>query len=780
MNSMKHIVVEREIGGRLFRFEAGKVAKLASGAVMVSHAETTVLCAAMRANPRPGLDFFPLQCDYREKMPAGGKYPGGFRKREGAPNEKEILTMRMIDRPIRPLFPDGFIDEVQIQCWVMSHDGQNDADVIACTGASAALALTDAPFEGPLATVRVGRIITDDGERFVINPTQAQLEYSDLDLVVSGHPDGVNMIEVGAAEVPEADVLAAIKFGYEEGIKPLLELIEELREKFGAPEKRLGELSLPADDVVALVKEKATAELTEARQIKGKADRSEKIDALRTKILDEHFAIPEGLTYTEHQKAEKRRSDAKEAFRQLEKKITRNLIVQKGIRADGRGFKEIRPLDMEVGVFARTHGSAFFQRGETQSLVSCTLGTGRDEQIVDGLMPEYSKKFYLHYNFPPFCVGEAGRIMGPGRREIGHGALAERSLLGVLPDPDEFPYTIRIVSDITESNGSSSMASVCGGCLALMDAGVPIKNTCAGISIGRFSDDSGKVIHVTDIIGEEDFFGDMDFKVSGTREGITGIQLDLKARGLWFDEIEQIFEQVRDGRLQIIDQIEQVIAAPRSELSKYAPRIYTIQINPELIGKLIGPGGKMIRSIQERTGTVIEVDDDGTVSIAAFDGEGGDRARAEVEALCAEIKVGSVYEGKVVSTKDFGAFIEIAPGTDGMCHISELADGFVKNVSDVVKIGDVIKVKVINVDDSGRIKLSRKALLREENGGGEGDAGEGDGGGQRESRGGDRGDRGGDRGGRGGGGGRGGRGGRGGGGGGGNRGGGGDREPVEA
>ncbi len=717
---MTYVSVEREIGGRVLKFETGKIAKLASGAVMASYGDSTVLCTAMRADPRPGLDFFPLQCDYREKLGAGGKFPGGFRKREGAPNEKEVLTMRMMDRPIRPLFPDGFIDEIQLQAWVMSHDGQNDTDVLACTGASAALMITDAPFEGPVATVRIGRIITDDGEQFVLNPTHAQLEFSDLDMVLSGPPDGINMIEVGAAEVPDADVLEAIKFGYENGIKPILELQQEFMEKAGKTEKRMGELSLPSDEIIQQVKDLVEKEMVEARKIKKKHERGDAVDALRKKMLDEHFAIPEGVPYSEHVKAEKRRNDAKEAFRMIEKKVTKRLIVEEGIRADGRDFTTIRPLDMEIGVLARTHGSALFQRGETQSIVTCTLGTARAEQIVDGLMPEYAKKFYLHYNFPPFCVGEAGRIMGPGRREIGHGALAERSLLGILPDLDEFPYTVRLVSDITESNGSSSMASVCGGCLALMDAGVPIKATCAGISVGRFTQDDGTVIHVTDIIGEEDFFGEMDFKVSGTRDGITGIQLDLKARGLWFDEIEKIFVQANTGRIELIEAMEAVIPAPRAELSLLAPRIMTVIIDPEKIGKIIGPGGKTIRSIQERTGATIDVENDGTVYIASTDGEAGERAKAEIEALGAEIKVGSVYEGKVVSTKDFGAFIEIAPGTDGMCHISELAEGFVKSVDQVVKVGDTIKVKVINVDDNGRIKLSRKALLTEGKAKGEG------------------------------------------------------------
>ena len=709
---MKDIFVEREVGGRMLRFETGKVAKLASGAIIARYADSAVLCTAMRADPRPGLDFFPLQCDYREKLTASGKFPGGFRKREGAPGEKEVLTMRMIDRPIRPLFPDGFIDEVQLQCWVMSHDGQNDTDVLACTGASAALCCTDAPFEGPVATVRVGRIVTDSGEQFVLNPTQAQMEYSDLDLVLSGHSDGVNMIEVGAAEIDDDAMLKAIEFGYEEGIKPILEMQVELMEKVGATEKRPGSSSLPSEEVMEKVIAFAKDEMKVARQIKRKHERGDKVGELRTRMMEEVFPVPsDDATYIEHKKNDADRSAAREAFRTLEKKVTRALIVSDGIRADGREFKEIRPIEGEVSLFAHTHGSTLFQRGETQSIVSCALGTGRDEQIVDGLMPEYAKKFYLHYNFPPFCVGEAGRIMGPGRREIGHGALAERSLMGILPDLEEFPYTIRLVSDITESNGSSSMASVCGGCLALMDAGVPIKDTCAGISVGRFSDDSGKIVHVTDIIGEEDFFGDMDFKVSGTREGITGIQLDLKARGLWFEEIKTIFAQAREGRLQIIETMEGILAKPREETSEFAPKLVQIMIDPDKIGKLIGPGGKTIRSIQERTGATVDVDNDGTVTIAATGGSAGKMALAEVEALCAEIKVGTIFEGKVVSTKDFGAFVELVPGTDGMCHISELDNGFVKNVSDVVKVGDMIKVKVINVDDSGRIKLSRKALL---------------------------------------------------------------------
>ncbi len=710
---MKQIKVEREIGGRTLTLETGKVAKLANAAVVATYGGTTVLATVVRADPRPGLDFFPMQVDYREKLTAAGKFPGGFRKREGAPNEKEILTMRMIDRPIRPLFPDGFIDEVQIQCWVMSHDGENDSDIVAATAASAALSISDAPFQGPTATVRVGRIFTDDGAAFIINPTGTQMEYSDLDLVLAGHDDGINMIEVGAAEVADEDVHAAIEFGYDY-VKETLGLIGELVKKAGQ-KKRDGNSNLPDDDVVALVKKECETKLTKARQIKGKHERGEAVAELRKQLLEKHFQIKEDGTVGEYETSKKRHSMAKEAFRTLEKKVTRKLIVDKSIRADGRDLMEIRPLEMEIGVFKHTHGSAMFQRGETQSLVSCALGTGRDEQIVDGLMPEYSKKFYLHYNFPPFCVGEAGRIMGPGRREIGHGALAERSLAGIMPSPEDFPYTVRLVSDITESNGSSSMASTTGGCLALMDAGVPITNTCAGITVGRFTDEKGKkVVRVLDIIGEEDFFGDMDFKICGTREGITGIQLDLKARGLDLDEIKACFTEAREGLEHLITEMEKVIAEPREDISPNAPRIVSLNIDPDKIGKLIGPGGKNIRSIQDRYGVNVEVEDDGTVLISSADGPSLEGALSEIEAVTAVIKVGTIYNGKVVSMKDFGAFIELAPGTDGMCHISELADGFVKNVSDVVSVGDVVKVKVINVDDQGRIKLSRKAVLKDE------------------------------------------------------------------
>ncbi len=710
---MTPICVEREIGGRTLKLETGVVAKLASSAVMATYGGTTVLATVVRAEPRPGLDFFPLTVDYRERTSAGGKFPGGFRKREGPPNEKEILTMRMIDRPIRPLFPDGFIDEIQIQCWVMSHDGENDADVLAGTAAAAALAISDAPYEGPTATMRVGRLFLDEGPRFVINPTATQQQYSDLDLVVAGHRDGVNMIEVGAASAPDDVVLEALRFGYEH-VQQALELIEELVAKAGV-EKRVGELALPPQDIVDLVTQRCKEAVIEARkEIPGKQERKARLDEIKQQMLDELF--PEKLdgTYGEYVESAQRRRWASDAFRRLEKKVVRELIVNEGIRPDGRGPEEIRPIECELGLFERTHGSALFQRGETQSVVTCTLGTAGDEQIVDGLMPEYSKKFMLHYNFPPFCVGEARRITGPGRREIGHGALAERSLLGILPSPEEFMYTIRLVSDITESNGSSSMASVCGGSLALMDAGVPVSGHCAGVSVGRFTDASGqKEVYVTDIIGEEDFFGDMDFKVAGTREGVTGVQLDLKARGLNLEQIERIFAQARRGREKILDIMEKAIASPRKELSKYAPKLRSFKIDPDKIGKLIGPGGKMINALQDRYGVKIDVEEDGTVVVSGSDLAKVEACSAEIEAMCAEVKIGALYRGKVVGVKDFGVFVELAPGTDGMCHISELAEGYVEKVSDVAKVGDELLVKVINVDDQGRIKLSHRQALAE-------------------------------------------------------------------
>ncbi len=699
--------VEMELGGRTLSIETGKLAKQADGAVVVQYGETVVLGTVVRAAPREGIDFFPLTVDYRERLSAAGKFPGGFRKREGSPNQKETLTMRNIDRPIRPLFPKGFFDEVQIQCWVLAADGQNEPDVLAGIAASAALAVSTLPFEGPVGNVRVGRV---DG-KFVIMPTAAQNEYSDLDMLLCGHKDGLNMIEVGAHELAEDIVASAIEFGFGY-IKQIVGKIDELASKAG--KAKVCDLQLPAADVVSIVNAKLTGPLKAAKTSGGlKLERYEAVDKAKKVFLETEFPKPgDSASVAEIKRYEQRVKDAKLAIADLEEKITREVILS-GTRTDGRKFDELRKITCEVGVLPRVHGSALFTRGETQALVTLTLGTKKDEQIVDGLGDEYAEKFYLHYNFPPFSVGEAKRITGPGRREIGHGMLAQRALQPILPPVDVFPYTVRLVSDILESNGSSSMASACGGTLALMDAGVPIGAAVAGISIGLISE-GGREVFLTDIQGEEDHFGDMDFKVTGTRDGITAIQLDLKIRGLSIDQIRKTFELARTNRLQIIDMIEDAIPQPRETISKYAPRILSTHIHPEKIGKLIGPGGKTIRAIQEATGAIIEVEEDGTVFISGV-GEGkAERALEEVEKLCAEVKVGQIYSGRVSSIKDFGAFVEVIPGQDGLCHISELADGFVERVGDVVKLGDVIRVKVILIDDQGRVKLSRKSAIKEE------------------------------------------------------------------
>ena len=703
--------VEMELGGRTLSIETGKIARQADGAVMVQYGETVVLGTAVHAQPREGIDFFPLTVDYREKTNAAGKFPGGFRKREGAPNQKEILTMRNIDRPIRPLFPQGYMDEVQIQCWVMAYDGQNEPDVLAGIAASAALSISSIPFQGPVGNVRVGRV---DGQ-FVIMPTAAQADYSDLDMLLCGHKDGLNMIEVGAHEIPEDQVHAAIAFGFDH-VKQVVGLIDELVGKAG--QEKVNDTPALPDDVVKLVNEKLTEPLTAAKTTEGdKADRANAVSAAKKAFLEAHFPQPgEDATYFQVQAWRTRRSQAKVAIHDLEEQVTRQ-IIRSGSRTDGRRADQLRSISCETGVLPQVHGSALFTRGETQALVTVTLGTGRDEQIVDGLGEEYAEKFYLHYNFPPFSVGEAKRISGPSRRDIGHGMLAQRALQAVMPDVDKFPYTVRVVSDIMESNGSSSMASACGGTLALMDAGVPIKAPVAGISIGMIkADEPGQEdVYLTDIQGEEDHFGDMDFKVTGTREGITAIQLDLKIRGLNLEQISKTFELARKNRLEIIEMIEAEISQPREKIAPSAPRLLSTKIHPDKIGKLIGPGGKTIRAIQEDTGANIDVEEDGTILVSAV-GEGkAERAIEEIERMCAEVKVGATYNGRVTSIKDFGAFIEVIPGQDGLCHISELADGFVKQVQDVVQVGDEVRVKVLSIDDQGRVKLSRRAILAEEN-----------------------------------------------------------------
>ena len=702
--------VEMELGGRTLSIETGKIAKQADGAVVVQYGESVVLGTAVHAAPREGIDFFPLTVDYREKLSAAGKFPGGFRKREGAPNQKEILIMRNIDRPLRPLFPKGYKDEVQIQCWVLAADGQNDPDLLAGIAASAALSISSIPFLGPVGNVRLGRI---DGN-VVVMPTVAQNEFSDLDLLLCGHQDGLNMIEVGAHELPEDVVAGAIEEGFEH-VKAIAGLIDQLVAKCG--QEKVNNTPPIPDDIINTVKDKLSGPLQAAKTSEGnKADRANAVKQAITDFLNAEFPdAGDDATYAQHKIAGERRKQAKEAIHDLEEDITR-VIIRGGSRTDGRSFDELRPIDCEVAVLPRVHGSGLFTRGETQALVTCTLGTGKDEQIVDGLHEEYSEKFYLHYNFPPFSVGEAKRITGPSRRDIGHGKLAEKALAPVLPEVTDFPYTVRIVSDIMESNGSSSMASACGGTLAMMDAGVPIKAPVAGISIGLIkADEPGQEdVYLTDIQGEEDHFGDMDFKVTGTRTGITAIQLDLKIRGLNMDQIRKTFELAKKNRVQIIEKIEAAIPKPRKELSEWAPRMLTTKIHPDKIGKLIGPGGKMIRALEADTGAKIEIEEDGTIYVSAVGAGKAEKAIEEIEKIGAEVKVGQIYTGKVSTIKDFGAFIEVIPGQDGLCHISELKDGYVEKVTDVVKVGDKVRVKVLLIDDQGRVKLSRRAALAEE------------------------------------------------------------------
>jgi polyribonucleotide nucleotidyltransferase len=560
------------------------------------------------------------------------------------------------------------------------------------------MAIAPIPFHGPIAGVRVGRV---DG-KFIVNPTRAQLEYSDLDMVIAGHPEAVTMIEVGCREVPEQVIADAVQFGHENGVRPICEMLKELERQAGQPK----DWQAPEADTAFLdaIRNQVLAELRAAKKISGKQEREDAVEAVYKKVVAEH--CPEGELQPAHSKGE-----VKAAIARVEERIVREMILADQ-RPDGRKLDEVRQITSEVGWLPRTHGSSLFSRGETQAMVTCTLGTSRDEQIIDDLLEEYSKKFMLHYNFPPFSVGEVRRILGPGRREIGHGALAERSLEAVLPGPEEFPYTIRLVSDILESNGSSSMASVCGGSLALMDAGVPTKAAVAGISIGLVLEENGRYKLLADIIGEEDHFGDMDFKVAGTRKGVTAVQLDIKATGLPHKILVEALKLSRKCRLHVLDEMEKVLATPRPNISEYAPRLITLKINPEKIGKLIGPGGKSVKAIQAGTGATIDIEDDGTVFISCLDAAGAEKARDMVLRITEDVQVGRIYEGKVISIKDFGAFIEIQEGQDGLCHISELDENYVRTVSEVVNIGDIVKVKVIAVDEQGRVKLSRKAAMK--------------------------------------------------------------------
>ena len=696
--------VTAQIGGNEISIETGKIARLADGAVIVSCGDTTVIvCAVSATAVKEGQDFFPLTVDYREKAAAAGKFPGGYFKREGRPTEKETLTSRMIDRPLRPLFPKGYFYDTQIISILLSADGQNDPDILALNGASAALSISDIPFAGPIGAVRVGRV----NGQFVANPTHDERAQSDLDLVYVGTENDVIMIEGSAKEMPEAEFVKALEFAHGHA-REMIRIQKELAAIVCKP-KRDVELFKVDQELLDIAYRVAGDRIQEALYTEGKMARAKAVDALReevkTAILEKH---PDADAFTITQ-----------AFDYVQKKAFRVSILEKQKRVDGRGYGDLRPISCEVGVLPRAHGSAIFQRGETQALALATLAPIEEAQMIDAYGGgEQSKRFILHYNFPPFSVGETGRTGGPGRREIGHGALAERSLEPAVPSENDFRYAIRISSEIMESNGSTSMASVCGGMLALMDAGVPMKGMVAGISIGLVTEtgDDGQLKRyelLTDIIGSEDHFGDMDFKLCGTDAGVTGFQLDLKLPGIRHNIMAEAIQRAKEARMKILEIMRGTLDKPRQELSKYAPRIETIKINPEKIGALIGPGGKTIKGIVAETGAEINIEDDGSVHIYATTGESMARAKEIIGGMTREIEIGQTYQGRVVTTKEFGAFVEVFPGKDGLVHISELADFRVKRTEDVVKVGDMIWVKCIGIDDKGRVKLSRKAALKE-------------------------------------------------------------------
>jgi polyribonucleotide nucleotidyltransferase len=690
---------ELSLNNKTLRFETGKLAKQAHGSVIVRYGDSVVLVTACRAaNAREGIDFLPLTVDYREYTYASGRIPGGFFKREGKPAEKEVLTSRVIDRPIRPLFPSGWRFETQVIALVLSADGENDTDVLAITGASAALALSDIPFEKTIAGVRVGLV---DGQ-YVINPSFEQRKTSKIDLVVAGTSDGIVMVEAGAKEVTEQQVVEALQTAHD-AIKQIVATIDDLakeaaKSKLKVQKKEIGH------DFYREVEEKVFVPLTEAMRIRGKLENYDRVD----QVLDELVAsLPEGEV--------ERKVEAKQIFKDLKEKVLREEVLTHGVRLDGRKFDEVRSIWIETGVLPRTHGSAVFTRGETQALVTCTLGTAEDAQKIESFEGEQWKSFMLHYNFPPFSVGEVAFLRGPGRREVGHGALAERALAPLAPTEEQFPYTIRIVSDILESNGSSSMASVCGGSLAMMDAGVPLRSAVAGIAMGLVMDEkTGKYAVLSDIAGAEDHYGDMDFKVAGTAEGITALQMDIKVTGITTEVMQKALEQARQGRMHILEKMREAMPASRQTISAFAPRIVTIKIPVDKIRDVIGPGGKMIRSIIERTGVKIDVEDDGRVNVASADGESAQKAISIIQELTATPELNKTYLGKVQRITDFGAFVEIMPGTDGLLHVSEIANHRVKDVRDELKEGEQLLVKVINIDPTGKIRLSRKALLQEE------------------------------------------------------------------
>ncbi|MEE8211144.1 MAG: polyribonucleotide nucleotidyltransferase [Acidiferrobacterales bacterium] len=695
---MGKITKSLQYGQRTLTLETGEIARQASGAVMASMGDTVVLATVVvDKEPRPGQDFFPLTVDYQEKTFAAGRIPGGFFKREGRPSEKEVLTCRLIDRPIRPLFPDSFTNQVQVIVTVMSLDPEIDPDIVSLIGVSAAISLSGVPFGGPVGAARVGYI---DGQ-YILNPTSGQVKESQLDLVVAGTKDGVLMVESEAKILPEETMLEAVMFGHAQ-MQPVIEAINEFTREAGAkpwdwqaPEKNAS--------LLEPVQKSGVTEITSAYGIADKVSRQDKLAQVREQIVSSVASVDAG---------EEELAEIKKAIKGIERDVVRGRILEGESRIDGRGTRTVRPITIRVGVLPRTHGSALFTRGETQALVTTTLGTGRDAQIIDALEGERKDPFMLHYNFPPYSVGETGRVGSPKRREIGHGRLARRSIAAVLPDMDEYPYVVRVVSEITESNGSSSMATVCGASLSLMDAGVKIKAPVAGVAMGLIKE--GKRFAVlTDIIGDEDHLGDMDFKVAGTSEGVTALQMDIKIEEITKEIMQAALEQAKEGRFHILDAMNQVIAEPRAELSDYAPRIITFKINPDRIRDVIGKGGTTIRAICEETNATIDISDDGTVKIASVDNAATQEARRRVEQLTADVEVGMVYEGRVAKLMDFGAFVTILPGRDGLVHISQISNERVENVSDKLKEGDNVKVKVLEVDKQGRIRLSMKAVAQQ-------------------------------------------------------------------
>ena len=689
--------IETTFAGRPLVLETGRMARQAHGSCLVQYGETVVLCTAVAQDRPTSLPFFPLTVEYRERTYAAGKFPGGFVKRETRPSESEILSARLIDRPIRPMFPDGFTHETQIFATVLSADQENDADVIAILGTSIALYMSRIPFETPIAGVRVGRI---QGQ-WVLNPTFQQLEFSDLDIVVAGTADAILMVEGGSVEVAEADILEGLQVAHN-GIKELCKLQRDFCESVKQPLMEWTAVE-PEEQLRSKVEQLVGTRVSDAMRISDKTERNTALGTIKDEVMQ---SLAEEFPEEEQ--------EIKELLYQSEKTAMRQQILSRGVRADGRKLDEIRPITIEVGLLPRAHGSALFTRGQTQSLGVVTLGTQADEQRLDSIdVPqETTKSFMLHYNFPPFSTGEVKPVRGTGRREIGHGALAERAIQPLLPAYDAFPYTIRVVSEIMESNGSSSMASVCSASLSLMDAGVPLRASCAGVAMGLIKEND-KVAVLTDILGMEDALGDMDFKVAGTRKGVTSIQMDIKIEGLTIEIMREAMERAHKGRMHILDEMDKALSTNREALSRWAPRIITMQINPEKIGEVIGPKGKTIRAIQEETGAQINIEDSGLVMISSVSGEGGEKARERIAAITQEPEIGRIYEGPVKSTTAFGAFIEILPGVEGLCHISELQPGRTEKTEDVVKKGEIVQVKLLSIDEKGRMRLSRKAAMAE-------------------------------------------------------------------